>query len=464
MASEVVSKLQNLVTGESKSARKKKAKQESSATAVPAATENTSSEAGATAGSDPTGNVNGDSENSYIKELQKNIRNINKKLNATQKVDSIIAENPGVSLDDLAASRKINADQKAQAQRKPKLQAELAQLEEQVAQYKKFDQEYQEKHAREKELLQKSHSGELEALRQAVRAEAAIEQKKVFREKILTLSRFLRAAAARRQLEDDDSDLTKAFEGALLQVYGGDAVAVAAAEKLIEGTEDGVPSTEGVMLSVTYSQVKQAALEEAPFAAEEAWVDDVAQAQPTSPETEAPETVSDPTVTHAGLTELDAGSATVGGAEAEQSAAPAAASIEPEAANAAATAQWDKQAAGQDEPLSEPFEIIPRDPAETEATHETAPVTSTQSWADDTPEPVAAQTPASDGFSEVQHNRGGRGRGGQHQGEGRGGYRGRGRGGPRGGGEFRGRGRGRGGDFRGGRGGFRGAPRGESSA
>ena len=209
----------------------------------------------------------------------------------------------------------------------------------------------------------------------------------------------------------------------------------------------------------TDSQVKQAALEEAPFAAEEAWVDDVAQAQPNAPESETPEAVSDPTITHAGLTELDAGSATVGGAEAEQSSAPAAASIEPEAANAAATAQWDKQASGQDQPLSEPYEIIPRDPAETETPHATAPVTSTQSWADDTPEPQA-QAPTNDGFSEVQHNRGGRGRGGQHQGEGRGGYRGRGRGGPRGGGEFRGRGRGRGGDFRGGRGGFRGAPRG----
>jgi hypothetical protein len=70
MASEVVSKLSNLVTGESKSARKKKAKQESAGTAVPAATEKTSSEAGA-ANSDPIGNANGDSENSYIKELQK---------------------------------------------------------------------------------------------------------------------------------------------------------------------------------------------------------------------------------------------------------------------------------------------------------------------------------------------------------------------------------------------------------
>jgi hypothetical protein len=70
MASEVVSKLQNFVTGESKSARKKKAKQESAATAVPAATEKTSSEAGA-ASSDPIGTANGDGENSYIKELQK---------------------------------------------------------------------------------------------------------------------------------------------------------------------------------------------------------------------------------------------------------------------------------------------------------------------------------------------------------------------------------------------------------
>lgn len=72
MASEVVSKVKNLVTGESKSARKKKTKQESTAaaTAVPAATEKTASEAGA-GGSDPSGNANGDNESAYIKELQK---------------------------------------------------------------------------------------------------------------------------------------------------------------------------------------------------------------------------------------------------------------------------------------------------------------------------------------------------------------------------------------------------------
>jgi TolA-binding protein len=168
-----------------------------------------------------------------------------------QKVDSIVEANPGVSLEDLLSSRKINADQKAQVERKPQLQAQLAQLDEQVAQYKGFENEYQKKVEQEKEILQRGHSEELEKLKEVLNAEAALEQKKAFREKFLTLSRFLRAAAARRQLEEDDSDLTKAFEGALLLVYGGDASAIAAAEKLIDGAEDSVPSTEGVPLSVT---------------------------------------------------------------------------------------------------------------------------------------------------------------------------------------------------------------------
>jgi ribosomal protein L16 Arg81 hydroxylase len=167
-----------------------------------------------------------------------------------QRVDAIIADNPGVSLDDLVASKKINADQKASALKKPQLQAQLRQLEEQVAQYKKFDQEYQEKIAQEKQILQQSHTEEMEKLRETLKAEAVLEAQKTFRENFLTLSRFLRAAA-RRQMEEDDSDLSKAFEGALLLVYGGDASAVTAAEKLISGSSDNVPSTEGVTLSVT---------------------------------------------------------------------------------------------------------------------------------------------------------------------------------------------------------------------
>jgi len=428
---DVVSKLQSMVTGESKSARKKKGKAEAGATAVPATPEKTASEAGA-GGSEAAGKANGaETDNAYVKELQKGIRNINKKLSAMQKTDAIIEANPGVSLDELVASRKINADQKASAEKKPGLLAQRAQLEEQLGHFHKYGQEQEEKFAKEKEVLQKSHSSELQALRDTLKAEAVLEQKKVLKEKILTLSRFLRAAAARRQLEDDDSELTKAFEGALLQVYGGDAVAVLAAEKLIEGADDGVPSTEGVLLNVTYAQVKQAALDEAPFAAEEAWVDEVAQSQPAPPETATSEPVSDPTVTNAALTEINAGIGAVdGSAESTIATVPAASSIEPEAANAAAEAQWDKPATGGDDPLSESFEIVPRDPAETETPHAAAPVTSTQSWADDTPEPQAAGASSNDGFHEVHHNRGGRGRGG-HQGEGRGGFRGRGRGRPR---------------------------------
>jgi hypothetical protein len=220
-------------------------------------------------------------------------------------------------------------------------------------------------------------------------------------------------------------------------------------------------SEKNLKLTNTDAQVKKAALDEAPFAAEEAWVEEVAQAQPAPPETEEPtEAASDPTITNAGLTEIDAGVPAVNGnTDVGTSAAPAASSIEPEAANAAAAEQWDKQATGGDDPLSESFEMVPRDPAETETPHTAAPVTSTQSWADDTPEPQAATGAASggDGFQEVHVNRGGRGRGG-HPGEGRGGYRGRGRGGPRG--DFRGgRGRGRG-ESRGPRGGYRGPPRG----
>ena len=71
MAPEIVNKLQTMVTGESKSARKKKAKAETGGTAIPAAREKTSSEAGA-GGSDSASKANGaDSDNAYVRELQK---------------------------------------------------------------------------------------------------------------------------------------------------------------------------------------------------------------------------------------------------------------------------------------------------------------------------------------------------------------------------------------------------------
>ena len=84
-----------------------------------------------------------------------------------------------------------------------------------------------------------------------MKVEAEAQALKDAKQWLLIFSKFLRAAAARRQLEDSESDESKAFEGALLLVYGGDANAVAAAEKIVDGIDEGVPSTEGSILSVT---------------------------------------------------------------------------------------------------------------------------------------------------------------------------------------------------------------------
>lgn len=155
-----------------------------------------------------------------------------------------MAENPELSLDELLSSRKINTDQKAQAQKKPSLQASLTQFEEQLAQYKQFDEEYQKRIAAEKSALETSHKDELEKVRDAALSEAQLEGKKESKDSLLILSKFLRAAAAKRQGGDETSPENRAFEGALLLVYGGDASAVAAMEKLISGSEDLVPTVD----------------------------------------------------------------------------------------------------------------------------------------------------------------------------------------------------------------------------
>ena len=166
-------------------------------------------------------------------------------------MDLIVAENPDKSLDELLTARKINADQKAQAQKKPALQASLAQLEEQISQYKQFDEEYQKRLAAEKAALESSHSEELAKVKLSAAAEAHAEAKKITQESLLALSRFLRAAAAKRQDGDETSEENRAFEGALLLVYGGDANAVAAMEKLIDGSEDKVPFVDSQLSDFT---------------------------------------------------------------------------------------------------------------------------------------------------------------------------------------------------------------------
>jgi len=154
------------------------------------------------------------------------------------------------------ASRKINADQKAQILKKPSLQASLAQLEEQIAQYKKFDQEYKaraqaEKAAVEKELTEKS-TKELEETVATVKAEAAAAAAKEQHESLLVVSQFLRLAAARRAEDVDQAlDENQALEGVLVEVYTGDETAVTAMAKLINGSDEQTTSINGEKLSTT---------------------------------------------------------------------------------------------------------------------------------------------------------------------------------------------------------------------
>lgn len=166
------------------------------------------------------------------------------------KVDTIIEENPDSSLEDLVAARKINQDQRAQALKKPSLQSSLSQLEEQIAAYKKVEEDFRQRLESEKQRLQELHEKELEDAKAMVQTQASSMSRTDLRQKLLVLSRFLRAAAARRQADDEDTDDSKAFEGVLLLLYGGDISAVDAAERLINGSQDKAPSTDGATVDV----------------------------------------------------------------------------------------------------------------------------------------------------------------------------------------------------------------------
>lgn len=175
---------------------------------------------------------------------------------------------------------------------------------------------------------------------------------------------------------------------------------------------------------------------------------------------------SDPTITHAGLTEIDEGSTKpfTNGHSDETSTAQvnSSADVADSAANAAGETQWDSEPTSHNTnnnlAESQEWVNVPRDPAETETGLAATPAapSNTQSWADDHPEPAAEASAAvsqaeGDGFQAVHRHRGRGDREGSFHGRGgrggeRGGYRGR--------GGFRGEGRGRG------RGGERGAYRG----
>ncbi|KAK2004288.1 hypothetical protein LX36DRAFT_650070 [Colletotrichum falcatum] len=430
------------VQAESKSAKKKKAKL-AERTESPAPTASPAPERAD--GSDESG------ETPYIREIQKNIRNTNKKLTNASKIDNLIVENPGKSLDDLVASRIINADQKAQYLKKPALQAQITQYEEQLAQYKKIDQEYRTRAANEKAELEKSFAEKLEKLEKE-KAAAVAEAKaqlegdsgKTMSSKLLTLSQFLRLAAARRS-EDADPNIeeNRALEGVLLAIYTGDESAVATMLKLIDGSDELTYSVNGEQLQTTFGQVK---------AASKAYKSPYEEATAETETAAAAEAVTDPTIANATVNEMEAENAAVTNGQSEHATeAPSNANITSGSGNAAGE-KWD-QAADNSMSLSQEWVSVPRDLAETETGVDATPAaaSNTQSWADDQPEQhevqAEAPTPAADpndGFHQVQ----GRNRG---RGDREGGYRGRGRG------EWRGRGRGEG---RGGRG--RGGQRGGS--
>jgi len=130
------------------------------------------------------------------------------------------------------------------------LLSQIAQIEEQLVAYKKFDQEYQAQIAKERELTQSKHKEELEQLKATVEKDTEIRLQKQWKTRLLTFSRFLSAVARRRQ-DDDMNEEGKAFEAILQYVYSGDPSAVTAAEKLIDCLEEQVPSVEGTPFAVT---------------------------------------------------------------------------------------------------------------------------------------------------------------------------------------------------------------------
>ncbi|KAK4152899.1 hypothetical protein C8A00DRAFT_15842 [Chaetomidium leptoderma] len=429
---------------ESKSAKKKKVK--SARTESPAPVASTPELAGSVAG----GEGQDDSDNAYIRDLQKSIRNITKKITNTAKIDAIIAEHSGKSLDELVSSKIINPDQKLAHVKKPALQAQLFQLEEQLAQHKKIDQDFRARLAEQEKALKEKFEADKADATAKLAEKAEADANTSLRNNFLILSQFLRLAAARRAEDaDSTSDESMALEGVLLHIYSGDDSAVATMMKLVQGADEQTRSTSGETLQTTFGQVKQAAIAHAaPFTQTET----ASQSTDTEAAVESKqEPGTDLTVANAGLTEVDDGSATAltNGHPQEASssnAAPSNTGVADDAANAAGESQWDT---GNEMSTSQEWVDvrIPREPSETETgiTATPAAPSNTQSWADDHPENEAA-TPAAaadDGFQSVP----GRNRGNREGGHrGRGGYRGR--------GGFRGEGRGRG------RGGPRGGPRG----
>ena len=164
------------------------------------------------------------------------------------KTDTILSQHAGKPLDELVTAKIINTDQKAQILKKPALKAQLAQAEEQLAQYQKVHEQYHSRAVAEKADWEKSL---VKAKADAV-SDAKVGFQKSIKDNLLVLSQFLRLAAYRREeAAEPESDESQAIEGVLLAIYAGDDTAVASMLKLVEGAEDKVLSVPGEQLETT---------------------------------------------------------------------------------------------------------------------------------------------------------------------------------------------------------------------
>lgn len=132
--------------------------------------------------------------------------------------------------------------------KKPALQAQLAQYEEQLTQYQKIHQQYRSKADADKATLDET----IAQAKADARAEVKAEFERIQGENLLVVSQFLRLAAYRREeSQDPESDESQAIEGVLLAIYAGDQSAVSAMQKLVNGTSDTIASVSALPLSTT---------------------------------------------------------------------------------------------------------------------------------------------------------------------------------------------------------------------
>ena len=290
------------------------------------------------------------------------------------------------------------------------MQASLTQLEEQIAQYKKFDQEYKARLQAEKAELAQSYqdraSKELEEKVSAAKEEATATVLQAQKQDLLVISQFLQLAAVRRGDEEADPNLdeNKALEGLLAKVYSGDESAVLTMSKIAQGSSDTTVSVSGESLTTTCkanwriylpslanvvpdADVKSAAIV-LPRPNASILVDEIAGMEIT----ELP-IQSDITLVNAGLTELDAPTTTAmvnGHTEPSYgSSAPQNSGFGDGSANPAAQAIWDNN---NDMTTSQEWVQVPRETAETDTgiSPTLAAPPNIQSWADDQPETTAA--------------------------------------------------------------------------